>query len=267
MKQHAFSLVELLFVMAVISVLAALLLPTMESALEQSRRIRCLSNMRQLYSQTMFYATDFSDMLPTPGSDVGCSIYWGAPGQIPAAADFAMYLGMTVTGATYHGMTAASRGLTQCPSQVLAPKASNYDYTFSGMGAHRWYSSPFGFSRFSRAAAPYQGKNKIFIVDNIIKSWCGNPGHTMEVFDYTNHLQNGTQAGGNVLMGDGGGIWHKSEDFYSTSCSFWPTTKTEWGQIRGNNYVWPYGTGGTITYRTPDGCTTPPNPNQLWGYR
>ncbi len=46
-KQKAFTLVELLVVIVIVGVLAAILLPTMTSVREQGRRITCLNNLRQ----------------------------------------------------------------------------------------------------------------------------------------------------------------------------------------------------------------------------
>lgn len=47
-RRQAFTLVELLVVMAIIAVLIALLLPAVQAARETARRTQCLSNVRQL---------------------------------------------------------------------------------------------------------------------------------------------------------------------------------------------------------------------------
>ena len=47
-RRHAFTLVELLVVVAIIGMLMALLLPAIQSAREASRRANCASNMHQL---------------------------------------------------------------------------------------------------------------------------------------------------------------------------------------------------------------------------
>ena len=55
---RAFTLVELLVVIAVIAVLAGLLLPALSKAKERARRIVCLSNVRQLTLASQTYAHD-----------------------------------------------------------------------------------------------------------------------------------------------------------------------------------------------------------------
>ena len=47
-KGKAFTLVELLVVIAVIALLMALLIPVLRSARERAHRVVCMSNLRQL---------------------------------------------------------------------------------------------------------------------------------------------------------------------------------------------------------------------------
>ena len=63
-KRAGFSLVELLVVIGIIAVLIAILLPTLARAQEASRRVTCLSNLRQVYTAFHFYAQDNHDEVP-----------------------------------------------------------------------------------------------------------------------------------------------------------------------------------------------------------
>lgn len=59
-----FSLIELLVVMAIIAILAALLLPGLSRAKEAGRAVACKNNLRQLSLGSATYALDNKDRLP-----------------------------------------------------------------------------------------------------------------------------------------------------------------------------------------------------------
>src|SRR6059036_572745 len=63
--RRAFTLLELLVVLAIIGVLLALLLPRLNSAREERRRAACASNLRQIGIALLAYASDHSMHLPT----------------------------------------------------------------------------------------------------------------------------------------------------------------------------------------------------------
>jgi prepilin-type N-terminal cleavage/methylation domain-containing protein len=67
---HAFTMVELLVVIAVIGVLAGLLLPAISAVKGQGRQIRCLNNQRQLWLTWSLYADDYGDVLAPNGHGV-----------------------------------------------------------------------------------------------------------------------------------------------------------------------------------------------------
>ena len=63
-RRNAFSMVELLVVLAVISILAALLLPALSKAKNRVQTLACLNNLKQLEASCHLYTSDFSDFLP-----------------------------------------------------------------------------------------------------------------------------------------------------------------------------------------------------------
>ena len=61
---RGFTLIELLVVIAIIGILAGLLLPVLSKAKQRAQGITCTSNMKQLQTAALIYATEFNDFLP-----------------------------------------------------------------------------------------------------------------------------------------------------------------------------------------------------------
>jgi prepilin-type processing-associated H-X9-DG protein/prepilin-type N-terminal cleavage/methylation domain-containing protein len=64
MKRWAFTLVELLIVVAIIGVLASLLLPAISRGKQRARGAQCLNNLRQIGVASVLYASDNEDTIP-----------------------------------------------------------------------------------------------------------------------------------------------------------------------------------------------------------
>ena len=67
LSKQKFTLMELLIVIAIISILASLLLPALGKARGKARRASCLSDNRQLAIMTFLYTDDNNGVLPLDG--------------------------------------------------------------------------------------------------------------------------------------------------------------------------------------------------------
>jgi len=68
-KRHGFTLIELLVVISIISLLIAILLPSLAKARKASEKTQCLSNLRQIGMVFMTYVNDYNGTTPdTTGS-------------------------------------------------------------------------------------------------------------------------------------------------------------------------------------------------------
>ena len=63
-KKQAFTLVELLVVIGIISILAGLLLPALQAALYQARTISCISNLKQVGTGILMDTADNDNWYP-----------------------------------------------------------------------------------------------------------------------------------------------------------------------------------------------------------
>lgn len=64
--RSGFTLIELLVVVAIIALLIAILLPSLGRAREQTKSVKCLSNLRTLAQGVVAYASSDEDRLPGP---------------------------------------------------------------------------------------------------------------------------------------------------------------------------------------------------------
>lgn len=194
-----FTLVELLVVIAIVGVLIAMLLPSFASAKESARRIRCMTNQRQIWVFAVAYAGDFNDRLPDRGS-AGYAIYPQATLADGSALASSIYnnhakgLGAFIERYCQIRMVKANNwdnqwfwntlptrklNIFHCPSSPnpftvgTSSACSTIDYFLAGFGAHQYRSDPAyptytywsaGFPRYSNMA-DYRSYKQTALVD------------------------------------------------------------------------------------------------------
>lgn len=139
-RTRAFSLVELLVVIAVLAVLVGLLLPALAGARHTARTARCSAHLRQLVSAWFLYAGDHKDAaMPLAywtTEDIGTGpqvFWWGTHGTPSTPPDFSRgFL------APYLNTTIAANSVLECPAQPWG--------TYRPQGPHRSLTSTFGYN-------------------------------------------------------------------------------------------------------------------------
>jgi prepilin-type N-terminal cleavage/methylation domain-containing protein/prepilin-type processing-associated H-X9-DG protein len=76
--RRGFTLIEILVVIAIISVLASILFPVFARARAKARQAQCISNLRQLATAFSMYTSDYDETFPgAPNGPAGGGMYGG----------------------------------------------------------------------------------------------------------------------------------------------------------------------------------------------
>ncbi len=99
-----FTLIELLVVIAIIAILASMLLPALNKARDQAKKVKCVANLKQVGTGFAMYAADFKMFPAASPTDVGV---WGPNEQY------------------WHFRVGPYLGKTLLPSQMTGDKWAN----------------------------------------------------------------------------------------------------------------------------------------------
>jgi len=119
-RREGFTLLELLVVIGMVGVLAALLLPALTSAKGRAKRATCLNNLHQITLATRMYAEDHQDAVVLPS------------GPVAAPTDYQLYKEYVKSYAGYKRQASPSEKLFACPSDSF--------YYSAGGGAGQYHS-------------------------------------------------------------------------------------------------------------------------------
>lgn len=214
-RRAAFTLIELLIVIAIISILAAILFPVFSRARENARRTSCASNMKQISLGLMQYMQDYDEMYPRHIQDATVPsanrVYWNAfiqpyvkstqifncPNRTEtaivwngAANDNTIAYGMNYWLNSYY-YPAGSPGLRlaaiQNPAQTVWIAETGSLQESPGFGYNQCYPSWYG------------------------KTYPTNATYGFDAFNAAGRLTNRHFGGLNVIWGDGHVKWVKLE--------------------------------------------------------
>ncbi len=164
---------ELLLVIAIIAVLAALLLPVLGAAKERSRRITCTSNLQQINLGIRMYSDDANDISPSAQTTNRMVNYYKTLVQ--------SYVGL-------NGPSSPQDKLFACPSDTFRYWTRNGGVVFSPTGRHESVNanySSYAYNGINKEAAHTSAQGSILGIAGQKLSAIKHPDKTVLVTEHS----------------------------------------------------------------------------------
>ncbi len=121
--RHAFSLIEMLVVMAVVSLLISILMPSLRSARAKARTTKCASQLDQIGNAFLTYSDEHHEFFPYPINTTSAMVFGGRSGTLAGYNDAAGFGADDRALNEYVGFGASAEPnadvpLFHCPSDV-----------------------------------------------------------------------------------------------------------------------------------------------------
>ncbi|MDO9465016.1 MAG: prepilin-type N-terminal cleavage/methylation domain-containing protein [bacterium] len=212
MSLHSFTLIELLVVIAVIALLASMLLPALLGAREMGRRIKCVSNLKQMYMAFVMYANDYDDYVVP----LQTAPYYGGPAWYKAD-QLPVYLNKNL---------GTNQRVFKCPSDTN--KSTVIDYNTISYGYNYWHVGHHGgdiyvgYIRLSKIDEP--SRTMVFA-----DGYGSNEAYRMMIRNYGYDIDTGRHNNGaNLVFLDGHVKWCPASEF--------PEVPSPRGRLRSSPY-------------------------------
>lgn len=235
-SRTAFTLLEILVVVAILGILAALLFPVFSQARERARRTACLSNLKQMGLGMQMYSQDNDEFLPAWTSYQVCATNGttggdGPDGGVNCGADTPdKYWDAAITPYIKMGDPGAvvpdSGGVWHCPDAELGERYNSYGYS-QGLAAYSTYDA--FYYLFPPLASLRDPTQTVIIGDGGTSGRLGLPsqmqGYAEKYVPGYEYIKNGTRAytrdapfrhqdGANYLFCDGHAKWLPAQTIY-----------------------------------------------------